>query len=74
MAKRTLSTGRAQLRQFVAGLLPEIKRRVVGVEGSFDQLLVKARFEEAKRRDLLEEGPGSKNHQPSPSRWENRRP
>ena len=34
--------------QFVAGLLPEIKSKLVGIEGSFSQLLVKARCEEAK--------------------------
>ena len=38
--------------QFVAGLIPEIKRKVAGSEGSFDQLLAKARYEEAKTRDL----------------------
>ena len=38
--------------QFVSGLLPEIKIKLAGVEGSFDQLLVKARFQEAKLRDL----------------------
>ncbi len=34
--------------QFVAGLKPNLKSKLVGVEGTFDQLLVKARFEEAK--------------------------
>lgn len=38
--------------QFVAGLLPDLKSKVAGTEGDFDQLLVKARFEEAKLRDL----------------------
>ena len=38
--------------QFVAGLIPEIKRKVAGSEGSFDQLLAKTRYEEAKTRDL----------------------
>jgi len=39
--------------QFVVGLLlPEIKPKIVGYEGNFDQLLTKARFEEAKLRDL----------------------
>ncbi|XP_065888471.1 uncharacterized protein [Dysidea avara] len=38
--------------QFVVGLLPEIKSKIVGCEGKFDQLLTKARFEEAKLRDL----------------------
>ena len=38
--------------QFVAGLLPEIKSKIVGCEGDFNRLLAKARFEEAKLRDL----------------------
>ena len=38
--------------QFVAGLLEDIKAKVVGIEGGFDQLLSRARFEEAKLCDL----------------------
>ena len=38
--------------QFVAGLCPELKAKVVGAEGNMEQLLIKARFEEAKRKDL----------------------
>jgi len=38
--------------QFVAGLLPEIKSGLVGMEGNFSQLLAKARFEEAKLHHL----------------------
>ena len=38
--------------QFVARLLEDIKAKVVGIEGGFDQLLSRARFEEAKLRDL----------------------
>ena len=38
--------------QFVAGLKPEIRLKVAGHEGSFEQLLTKARLEEAKLRDL----------------------
>ena len=38
--------------QFVSGLKPELKSKVVGFEGSFEQLHVKARFEEAKLQDL----------------------
>ena len=38
--------------QFVIGLREDIKIKVVGVEGSFDQMLTRARFEEAKLRDL----------------------
>ena len=38
--------------QFVAGLIPALKAKVAGAEGGFEELLVKARFEEAKLRDL----------------------
>jgi len=38
--------------QFVAGPLPEIKLRLVGMEGNFSQLLAKARFKEAKLHHL----------------------
>ena len=38
--------------QFVAGLLPEIKSKLVGIEGGFSHLLAKARFEEAKLHHL----------------------
>ena len=49
--------------QFVAGLLPELKSKVAGSEGGFELLLVKARFEEAKLRDLSP--PPKKKTQPS---------
>ena len=42
--------------QFVAGLRLEIKGKVVGMAGSFEELLVKARFEKAKLRDLAGSG------------------
>ena len=38
--------------QFVAGLKKNLQSRVAGIEGDFDQLLLRARFEEAKIRDL----------------------
>ena len=38
--------------QFVAGLLPPSKSKLTGVEGDFEKLLVKARFEEAKLREF----------------------
>ena len=38
--------------QFTAGLLPTLRSKVAGVESSFEQLLVKASFEEAKLWDL----------------------
>ena len=37
--------------QFAVGLRQEIKIKVAGVEGNFEQLLAKAKFEEAKLRD-----------------------
>ena len=40
--------------QFVAGLLPDIKSKVAGVEGDLEKLPTKARFEEAKLRALKE--------------------
>ena len=47
------SMGKAVLAsQFASGLLPELRAKVAGVEGDFDTLLAKARFEEAKFRDL----------------------
>ncbi len=39
--------------QFVAGLRADIKAKVAGVDGNFDQLLTKARFEEARLRDVI---------------------
>ena len=38
--------------QFVAGLNPTLKSKVAGAEGDFGQLLVKARFEEAKLKEF----------------------
>ena len=38
--------------QFVAGLLPKIRAKVAGTEGTFEQLWVKARYKKAKSRDL----------------------
>jgi len=64
--------------QFIIGLRPELKSKVVGTEGNLDQLLAKAKFEEAKRRDLAElsgplnlrrsgGGAGGGSNKPSPS-------
>ena len=39
--------------QFVAGLGLPIKEKLAGCEGTFEQLLLKARFEEAMIRDLI---------------------
>ena len=38
--------------QFVAGLKLNLQSKVAGVEGDFEQLLLRARFEEVKIRDL----------------------
>ena len=38
--------------QFISGLRPAVKRKVTGSEGDFQQLLVKARFEEARLKEL----------------------
>ena len=38
--------------QFIAGLRPDLKVKVVGTEGNLEQVLLKARFEQAKRREL----------------------
>ena len=38
--------------RFVAGLRAEIKKKMVTTEGTFDQTLVRARFEEAQWREL----------------------
>ena len=54
--KETEEMGRSILAsQFVTGLHSDIKRKVAGMEGAFGQLLAKARFEEAKLRDLTDE-------------------
>ena len=41
--------------QFVTGLRPELKRKLIGVDGSLEQLVLKARFEEAKIREFANE-------------------
>ena len=59
------SMGKAVLAsQFAAGLLQQIKSKVAGGEGDFDALLAKARFEEAKIRDLA----GSQHNRNFPPR------
>ena len=48
----TESMGKSVLAyQFIAGLQPRLKTKLAGNEGEFEQLLVRARFEEAKNRD-----------------------
>ena len=38
--------------QLTAGLLPHLKAKIAGQEGTFEELLTKAQFEEAKYRDI----------------------
>jgi hypothetical protein len=45
--------------QFVAGLRPELKRKLIGVDGSLEELVLKARFEEAKGREFAGHQSGS---------------
>ena len=61
-SKEAEAMGRSVLAyQFTAGLLPHLKAKKAGQEGTFEELLTKARFEEARYRDVVEiEGIGSK--------------
>lgn len=45
--------------QFVSGLRSELQSKVVGVEGSMEEIVAKARFEEAKRKELSSRNPRS---------------
>ena len=38
--------------QFISGLRPELQAKVVGMEGSVDALVLQARFEETKAKEL----------------------
>ncbi len=49
--------------QFASRMIPEIRAKVAGTEGDFEALLAKARFEEAKLRDL---GVGSRPRKTPP--------
>ena len=53
--------------QFVAGLKLEIKEKLAGVEGDFDQLLTKARFKEAKIKEWQSEVAKSGRTQRAPT-------
>ena len=44
--------------QFVAGLRDKLKAKLVGQSGSFEELLCKARFEEARMREMEAKGKG----------------
>ena len=43
--------------QFVTGLRADLKRKLIGTDGSLDELVLKARFEEAKTRELVGDKP-----------------
>ena len=53
--------------QFVAGLKLEIKEKLAGVEGDFDQLLTKARLKEAKIKEWRSEVAKSGRIQQAPT-------
>ena len=50
--------------QFVTGFWEDIKAKLAGCDGDLDQLLVKARFEEAKIKDLGSKGTASVPRRP----------
>ena len=55
--------------QFVAGLRPELKRKLIGIEGGLEELVLKARFEEVKAKELISDrsrmGLASRNSRPA---------
>lgn len=57
---------RVLVNAFVAGLLPYLHTRLAGASGTFDELLLRARFEEAKRNEVPSEK--SRNDYPPPVR------
>ena len=54
--------------QFVSGLRSELQAKAVGVEGSMDELVAKARFEEAKSKELSGRSPGLQPKKTYPSK------
>ena len=54
--------------QFVSGLRSELQAKVLGVEGSMDELVAKARFEEAKSKELSGRSPGLQPKKTYPSK------
>ena len=57
--------------QFVSGLRSELKTKLVGREGTFEQLLAAARFEEARLKEVINPERASRHtHAPPPS-WKN---
>ena len=43
--------------QFITGLRPNFKQKLICVEGTFEEIVLKARFEEAKTREFVPERP-----------------
>ena len=55
--------------QFVSGLRRDLKTKLVGREGTFEQLLAAARFEEARLKEVINPERASRHtHAPPPSR------
>ena len=56
--------------QFITGLRSDLKRKLIGTEGSLEELVLKARFEEAKTRELVGDKPRTsvpnRTQRPSP--------
>lgn len=52
--------------QFVSGLRSKLKAKVVGVEGSMDEIVAKARFEEGKLKELSGQSAGPQQLTPPP--------
>ena len=50
--------------QFIPGLHPDLKRKLIGTEVNLEELVLKARFEEAKTRELV----GDKSRNPMANR------
>ena len=64
-SKEAEAMGRSVLAyQFIAGLLPHLKAKIAGQEGTFEELLTKTRFEEARHHDIVEAS-GVGNKQPT---------
>ena len=43
--------------QFVSGLHSELQAKIVGIEGSMDEMVAKARFEETKSKEVTANSP-----------------
>ena len=60
--------------QFVAGLSNHLKAKLVGREGTFEELLAKARFEEARVKELSQEKKHTQQTNPPPTTRKNPNP